>query len=131
LVQGWRWFQQGAFDQAITSWMEAARLYGRAGNPNKQSETLTYLSRAYRSIGQHRQALQNLESTPALVKSLYRWQWQTARLLKALRKLDDAISAYGRAVATFKPIRQGPYMSYVSTGSSFRDSIGPVYYELQ
>jgi tetratricopeptide (TPR) repeat protein len=101
LVQGWRWFQQGAFDQAITSWMEAARLYGRAGNPNKQSETLTYLSRAYRSIGQHRQALQNLESTPALVKSLYRWQWQTGRLLKALGKIDDAISAYGRAVATF------------------------------
>src|SRR5262245_15283131 len=44
LAQGWRWFQQSAFDQAITSWMEATRLYGQAGKPNKQTETLTYLS---------------------------------------------------------------------------------------
>jgi tetratricopeptide (TPR) repeat protein len=68
LAQGWRWFQQGAFDQAITSWMEATRLYGRAGKPNKQTETLTYLSQAYQSIGQYRQALQNLESALALVQ---------------------------------------------------------------
>jgi CHAT domain-containing protein len=345
LVQGWKWFQQGAFDQAITSWTEAARLYGRAGKPNKQSETLTYLSQAYQSIGQYRQALQNLESALALVKktddrmqiasvlgslgnayiatgpaetahgylsaglgmaremgdsalaagilnnlgnlftsqqqytealraytesmrlaaatgnpslavralinaakasrqsgqyqeaktlldeafdqlgslddshdkayglisigltydelrgrladanapllllasksfrkaatvaetigdhraasyawgylgklyedehryseasqltrravfaaqqvnapeSLYRWQWQTGRLLKALGKIDDAISAYRRAVATLQPIRQELYVSYASTRSSFHASIGPVYFEL-
>ena len=343
-LQGWKWFQQGTFDQAITSWMEAARLYGRSGKPNKQSETLTYISQAYQSLGQYRQALQSLESALALVKksddqtqmasvlgslgnlyiatgpaetaheylraglgiaremrdsalaagilnnlgnlftsqqqytealraytecmrlaaetgksslavralinaakasrqngqyreaktlldkaldqlgslddshdkaydltsigltydglrghladandlillasktfseaatvaetigdrraasyawgylgklyedehrypealqltrragfaaqqvnapeSLYRWQWQTGRILKALGKIDDAISAYRRAVATLQPIRQELYIGYVSTRSSFRESIGPVYFEL-
>jgi CHAT domain-containing protein len=63
-------------------------------------------------------------------ESLYRWQWQTGRLLKALGKNDDAISAYRRAVATLQPIRQELYVSYGSTRSSFRESIGPVYFEL-
>ena len=63
-------------------------------------------------------------------ESLYRWQWQTGRLLKALGKIDDAISAYRRAVATLQPIRQELYVSYGSTRSSFRESIGPVYFEL-
>ena len=68
LAQGWQWFQQGTFDQAFTSWMEAAHLYGRVGKPNKQAEALRYLSQAYQSIGQYRQALQNLESALALIE---------------------------------------------------------------
>ena len=63
-------------------------------------------------------------------ESLYRWQWQTGRLLNALGRIDDAILAYRRAVATLQPIRQDLLTSYGSTPSPFRESIGPVYFEL-
>ena len=63
-------------------------------------------------------------------ESLYRWQWQTGRLLKALGNIDDAIAAYRRAVATLQPIRQELSTGYGSSQSSFRESIGPVYFEL-
>jgi CHAT domain-containing protein len=61
---------------------------------------------------------------------LYRWQWQTGRLLKALGKTDDAIAAYRRAVQTLQAIRPEMAVSYGSTQVSFRESVGPVYFEL-
>ena len=63
-------------------------------------------------------------------ESLYRWQWQSGRLLKTLGKIDDAISAYRRAVYTIQSIRQEMSIGYGNTRSSFRKSVGPVYFEL-
>ena len=39
-------------------------------------------------------------------ESLYRWQWQTGRLLKALGDLDAAIASYRQAVDTLQSFRQ-------------------------
>jgi CHAT domain-containing protein len=62
-------------------------------------------------------------------ESLYRWQWQVARLLKRVATPDEAIGSYRRAVHTLQSIRQE-----FSTGpgpvSSFRDTVGRVYFEL-
>ncbi len=63
-------------------------------------------------------------------ESLYLWQWQTGRLLKALGKIDDAISAYRRAVYNIQSIRQEMSIGYINTRFSFLESIKPVYFEL-
>jgi tetratricopeptide (TPR) repeat protein len=63
-------------------------------------------------------------------ESLYRWEWQTGRLLTKLGSVDDAIGAYRRAVRTLQSIRPELSVSYGMPQSSFRETIGPVYFEL-
>ncbi len=63
-------------------------------------------------------------------ESLYRWQWQTGRLLKALGHLDEAIVSYRRAVETLQSFRQEMMLGYGSGRASFRQTVGPVYFGL-
>jgi len=63
-------------------------------------------------------------------ESLYRWQWQAGRLLWALGNNDDAIAAYRRAVVTLQAVRPELSVAYGATSTSFRDSLGPLYFEL-
>ena len=62
-------------------------------------------------------------------ESLYRWQWQTGRILAATGQQEEAIQAYQRAVNTVQPIRH-EFSRYQGRRHSFRDSIGPVFFEL-
>lgn len=59
---------------------------------------------------------------------LYRWQWQTGRLLRAQAKNEEAILSYQHAVATLASVR--PDLAAGGMRASFRESIGPVYSEL-
>ena len=61
---------------------------------------------------------------------LYRWQWQLGRLFKVLHHKDDAIDAYQAAVESLQPIRQEIAIGYRRTEQSFRERVGPVYFEL-
>jgi len=63
-------------------------------------------------------------------EALYLWQWQTGRLLKTMGKLDDAIAAYRRAVYTLQPLRQEMSLDYGGSQSAFRESVGPLFFEL-
>lgn len=63
-------------------------------------------------------------------ESLYRWQWQAGRLLKQLGTIDETIAAYRRAVHTLQSIRPELSVSYGSPQTSFRESVGPLYFEL-
>jgi len=63
-------------------------------------------------------------------ESLYRWEWQTGRLLTKMGNIDDAINAYRRAVRTLQSIRPELSVNYGSPQESFRETIGPVYFEL-
>jgi CHAT domain-containing protein len=63
-------------------------------------------------------------------ESLYRWQWQTGRLLKALGDLDAAITSYRHAVDTLQSFRQEMVAGSGSSRTSFRQIIGPVYFGL-
>lgn len=63
-------------------------------------------------------------------ESLYRWQWQSGRLLTRLGKLDDALSAYQEAAATLQPIRaEVAFASQTSLEPDHR-SIRSLYFEL-
>jgi CHAT domain-containing protein/predicted negative regulator of RcsB-dependent stress response len=63
-------------------------------------------------------------------ESLYRWQWQAGRLLKKLGSVDDAIASYRRSVYTLQTIRQELSVGYGAQSTSFRETVGPVYFEL-
>ena len=63
-------------------------------------------------------------------ESLYRWEWQTGRLLTKQGNIDDAIGAYRRAVRTLQSIRPELSASYGAPQTSFRETMGPVYFEL-
>jgi CHAT domain-containing protein len=66
----------------------------------------------------------------AAYESLYRWHWQTGRVLWAAGNNYDALDAYRRAVAILQITRQETAYSYLREENSFRDSVGPVYRDL-
>ncbi|HEY0072560.1 MAG TPA: CHAT domain-containing protein, partial [Abditibacteriaceae bacterium] len=67
---------------------------------------------------------------------LFRWEWQTGRLLKKKGAINEAVGSYRRAVETLRTLCDcagvaglGPDFGDASP-SSFRETIGPLYYEL-
>jgi CHAT domain-containing protein len=63
-------------------------------------------------------------------ESLYRWQWQTGRLLVALDQPDEALLAYRRAAETLQSIRPEIAAGAIGTGPTFREAAGPLFLEL-
>jgi CHAT domain-containing protein len=63
---------------------------------------------------------------------LYRWQWQTGRLLRAEKENEAAIAAYRRAVDTLQLIRHDVALRYGNPNarSSFREVAGAMYFQL-
>ena len=121
--------------QAGTVLNEAATEAEGIGDRRTASYALGYLGGLYEEERRHSEAL---DLTRRAVfdaqqvnapESLYRWQWQAGRLLRALGRPNDAIESYRRAVYTLQTIRL-ELSSGGSAVTSFRDTIGPVYFEL-
>jgi CHAT domain-containing protein/lipopolysaccharide biosynthesis regulator YciM len=62
--------------------------------------------------------------------SLYRWQWQSGRILKAKGERQQAIASYEQAIATLQSIRGDIVAVSKELQFNFRDSVEPVYREL-
>jgi len=62
-------------------------------------------------------------------ESLYRWQWQSGRLLKKLGSREPALASYRHAVATLQSIRP-ELVREGAVPTSFREALGPLYFEL-
>jgi CHAT domain-containing protein/Tfp pilus assembly protein PilF len=107
-------------DRAIASYAlgTLGRLYAR----DKQLDPALSLTR--RAVFATQQA-----QSPDL---LYRWEWQGGRLLKAQGKTNEAIASYRRAVQTLQPIRHDVALGYGNAAAqlSFRESLGPLFFEL-
>lgn len=124
----WQSFAYHAFKQAetIAEKISDARILSYAKG---------YLAKLYIEEGRYDEALQltrqgiySIENTQA-PEILYRWQWQTGRILKAKGENKSAISAYQQAVNTLHSIRQDLSAQQSHTGA-FREEIGPIYLEL-
>jgi CHAT domain-containing protein len=63
-------------------------------------------------------------------ESLYRWEWQTGRVLKAQNRLDQAIPAYQRAADLVQTLRPEMVAGIAESSSSFRESSGRLFFEL-
>ena len=63
---------------------------------------------------------------------LYRWQWQTGRLLGDLGRIDSAIASCQQAVNTLESVRQDVAIGHGNRqlGASFREDVGPLFYDL-
>ena len=114
---------------------EAAAMATRIGDPVAESYALGYLGQWYEQTRQFPEALDLTRRAVFAAQqvnapeSLYRWHWQTGRILAATGMQDGAIKAYRRAISTVQPIRH-EFSGYQGRRHSFRDSIGPVFYEL-
>jgi CHAT domain-containing protein len=125
-------------ENALDCYQRALQLAGELGDLRLKSYSLGFIGHIYELRGEISKALAS--SRQALFaaqqaqcpESAYRWQWQAGRLLKAQNEVAPAIDSYRSAVATIRFLRSDMSFGYGNrpTGSSFRESVGPVYYEL-
>src|SRR3972149_10553115 len=89
--QGLKAFQGGAFQEAVSSWTDAARLYEREGRIPEQISALSDLSEAYSALGYYRQAGNSLQTALALAEK----SRDTARVPSPLARPGHALIATG------------------------------------
>jgi CHAT domain-containing protein len=130
-------------DAAGELWLGAARMLREAGEDAEalgDARAVSYawghLGALYEAEGRTREAMRLTRRAVVAAQrvqapeSLYRWQWQSGRLLHAAGRLDEAIAAYRRAVGTLETLRLDFVSGPRASPLSFRQSVGPVYLEL-
>src|SRR5690242_6710157 len=121
---------------AHQTFTEAGTVSDSIGDRRASSYAWGYLGKLYEDERRYPEALQlTRRATFAaqqinVPESLYRWEWQTGRLLNKEGNIDDAIGAYRRAVGTLQSIRPELSVGYGAPQTSFREEMGPVYFEL-
>jgi CHAT domain-containing protein/predicted negative regulator of RcsB-dependent stress response len=115
---------------------EAAVQADRIGDRRTASYAWGYLGSLYETERRHAEGLELTRRAVLAAQqvnapeSLYRWQWQAGRLLKKLGSVEEAIASYRRAVYTLQSIRQELSVGYGTPPTSFRETVGPVYFEM-
>ena len=121
--------------EAFKAFNQALEVAYRIGNSREVSYALGYMGGLYESERRYEEALavtgRAVQAGQQAVapEALYQWHWQTARILKRLGRLDEAITAYRHAVQALESIRRDLAPSS-ARGRSFRESIGVLYFEL-
>ena len=70
-----------------------------------------------------------LAQQAGMPEALYRWEWQTGRLLRAQDDHAGALAAYRRAAETLQPIRADLAQGCGAASPSYREAVAPLYYE--
>jgi CHAT domain-containing protein/Tfp pilus assembly protein PilF len=115
---------------------EAGTTAESIGDRRTSSYAWGHLGRLYEEEHRYQEALQLTRRATFAAQhvnapeSLYRWEWQTGRLLRKIGTIDDAIGSYRRAVRTLQSIRPELSVSYGAPQTSFRETMGPLYFEL-
>lgn len=124
--------------QAFRQYAEAAAIAARIGDPVAHSYALGYQGAMYEFEKKYEEAAALTHRAVALAQqaqapdSLYRWQWQGARILAKQGQRDAAVEGYRRAVGTLQSIRNDVAIRHGNrnAGSSFREVVGGMYFEL-
>ncbi|SPF48701.1 conserved hypothetical protein [Syntrophobacter sp. SbD1] len=120
---------------AEKTFMAAAAVSEKTDDPRAISYSLGYLGKLYEDEGRRQEALQLTQRAAGAAQrvsapeSLYRWEWQRGRILKADGQIDEAISAYRRASLTLASIRQEMSNCYGRAGTSFHEPAEPLFRE--
>lgn len=122
--------------QGLALLQQAADLAKRLGDRRAESFALGTIGHLYecqpnvaQALDITQQARWAAESAQAK-DSLYLWEWQSGRLLKAQGQSEAAIAAYEKAVATLESIRSDLLIANRDVQFDFRDTIDPLYREL-
>jgi len=127
---------QSRLDASVRSLGRGLKIAREIGDRRAESYALGYLGEVYENEGNISDALGLTRRATFVARqinapeSLYRWEWQTGRLLKAQQNPDAAIAAYQRAVEQLQSIRSDLGANLASGRSSFREVLGPLYFEL-
>ncbi len=124
--------------QAFKVFQKAAATAEAIGDKRALSYALGYEGKLYEDEKKFDEALTLTRKAVLLAQelsssdTLYRWQWQTGRLLRAKKDNEAAIAAYRRAVETLQLIRHDVALRYGNPNahSSFRDVAGAMYFQL-
>jgi CHAT domain-containing protein len=104
------------------------------GDRRAESFALGSLGQVYESAKQYEKAIvltrQAQFAAQNAPDSLYRWQWQAGRILKATGKSQQAIPVYEQAIATLQSIRGDIVAANKDLQFDFRDAVEPVYRQL-
>ncbi|MFW6189800.1 MAG: CHAT domain-containing protein [Planctomycetota bacterium] len=123
--------------RAFESYRAALDLARRSGNRRAECFALGYLGSLYEARARHEEGLRLSRRAAFLAQRLqapellYRWQWQTGRLLRSLGQVEAALGALQQAVSAFESVRQ----EVVGAGNrslllDFREEVGAMYYDL-
>ncbi|WP_447598055.1 CHAT domain-containing protein [Nitrospira sp. Nam80] len=128
---------QSLLRQASDSFVSAAQVATRLGDPRAQSYAWGYLGRLLEKERRYGEALTFTRQAAFaaqrgnIPESLYRWHWQTGRLLKATGKDEESLTAYQQSVAILKPIRYEYSVGYQGRHHSFGEAVAPLFTELE
>ena len=122
--------------RASDAFTAAAQIAAALEDTRIASYAWGYLGQLYETEHRYDEALQ-LTRRAALAaqraqapESLYRWQWQTGRLLRAKGDIAAAVDVYRQATGTLQSFRQEIGPVYGRSRSSFREVAARVYFDL-
>jgi CHAT domain-containing protein len=127
---------QEIMKQAAASFRSAITVSQVLDDARMASYGWGYLGSLYEREGREEEALTLTRRAVATAQrvhapeSLYRWHWQTGRLLAAQGQIDQAILAYRRAMHVLQPIRPELLAGNHDRQTSFRETNGRLYFEL-
>ncbi len=114
----------------------AEAIAGRLGNAALGSLALGGLGRLHEWTGRLNEAARLTQQAlfqaqrAAAPDILFRWEWQQARIDRALGRDDAALAGLRRSVATLQSVRQDIPIDYREGRSSFQATFGPLYTQL-
>ncbi len=114
MEEGLRSFKRGDFEQAVSSWTEASRLYESEGMPKEQCKALIKISQVYQSIGQHSRALHNLEAALVLAEK----SGDRSLVATVLGSLGNLYIATGPVHESYRYLNEGLAMARYQDNSA-------------
>ena len=125
---------KGARERALANLAAAAESARATGDERLLSYALGYRAELESASGRPGAALADARDAAhraqlaTAPESLYRWQWQTARLLRAQGDEEGALGAYRLAIGSLESVRRD--LASASRAGSLRDQSAPLFAEL-
>ena len=126
-------FESDLQPQALSLLQQAVTVSQRIGDRRSQSFALGELGHFYECRANLKQAADLTQQARASAEqdldSLYLWEWQAGRILKANHQPEQAIPVYDQALKTLETLRKNILSAKQDIQLDFRDTIEPIYRE--
>ena len=120
-------------ERAYRALARAQELAARLGEPAPLAWALGQLGALYEEAGRGEEALELTRRAlfqaqlAGAGEALYRFHWQSARLLSRAGQAGEARAAYRRAIASLAAVRQDLILELRAARRSWREEVGPLF----